>query len=360
MDTKDGIFLTTSASGTYPAFLGQAADKLGACYLPDPSAALKNLDADEGRVKAYLGTYFPRTVVEFRTIGQEILAHPAFRASICQDRPLRILDLGSGSGGAWMGFLLAFCDHGLKPRLEVVAIDGNEQALGLQKTLLPDLTAGTGVQVDLATLPVRLRSDRAGFAADLADCLEACNPAGGTGFDLVLVSKHFSEHYQAEGRAAHGVVADGLEALGACLAPQGMLIVLDVTNPIEPTGQFMSFRIAIETNEYLARRNARLHPVLPLPCGLHAGVSCAASTGCFTQRRLRVHHAGKGLIDNTKITYRFFCEYTFARAMLHDVDTGTAYAVNAARPLESCQCGRKVSTTPTRNGFVFPQLRSAA
>jgi SAM-dependent methyltransferase len=360
MDTKAIHFAADSATCNYPEFLGQAADRLGAFHLPDPAAALKNLDADADRVRAYLGTYFPRTVVEFRTIGRELLAHPAFRKSIRQDKPLRILDLGSGTGGAWIGFLLACCDHGLEQRLEVVAIDGNEHALNVQNALLPDLAAGTGAEIGLAIVPARLRSDRAGFAADLASCLEPCMPSGSAGFDLVLVSKHFSEHYQAEGTAAYGVVADGLEILGGCLAPQGALIMLDVTNPIEPTGQYMSFRLAQETVDYLSRRNARLHPVLPVPCALHAGRGCAASTGCFTQRRLDVHHVGKGLCDSTKITYRVFCEYGFAQQMLHDVDTEMAYSVNAARPQESCQCGRKVSVLPSRNGFVFPQMRSAA
>lgn len=358
MDAKKTI--TLPAPGLYPAFLGQAADRLGAFHLPDPTAVIMNLDAGEERVKDYLGTYFPRTVVEFRTIGQELLAHPAIRSGFETDRPLRILDLGSGSGGAWMGFLLACSDQGLQPRFDILAIDGNAQALALQKALLPDLAKATGAQINLTTAPLRLRSDRAGFAEDLETCLEPCRAADGSGFDLVMVSKHFSEHYQAEGSAAHGIIADGIEALGACLSPRGLLIVLDVTNPIRPTGQYFPLRLAQETLEYLSREHARLRPLLPLPCGLHAGKGCTASDGCFTQRRLSVHHAGKTLVDQTKITYRVFCDHRLARVMLDDVDTGTAFSVNAARPQESCQCGRKVMELPGENGFVFPILRNAA
>ena len=172
-----------------PQFIEQTARRLGARYAPNHDAARSNLYADESSVKTYLGTYFPRTVFEFQTIAGEMLDHPKIRRSLNKERPLRVLDVGSGTGGAWIGLAMALNRAQVSAGLSVEALDGNALALSVQKSFAQAITAATGMSIDLNTHQVTLGTTRGAFAADLSTALSAL--AGK--FDVVLVSKHLSD-----------------------------------------------------------------------------------------------------------------------------------------------------------------------
>lgn len=330
----------------YPAFLEQAAQALGARHRPDADAVRLNVDADATRVLEYLGTYFPRTVVEFRTIAGELLVHPAARAAVAGRGRLRVLDLGSGSGGAWIGLALALADARVPVAMEVTAIDGNAAALALQGALAPAVARATGLDIDVMTLAHTLRSDRVGFSEDLKACLEAVSP-GEEGFDVIIASKHFSEHYHAAHGAARGVVEAGLALLSRRLAETGLLFVLDLTCRIDG-GSYFAFDLADEVRRAVAG-DAGLRTILPLPCAAASSV-CDARSGCFTQRRLPVVRGGAGCCV-TKVTYRILSRPDLARRFLDGIPLDRPWAVNAARPMEACRMGRKIVALDAPSGF---------
>lgn len=65
-----------------PACIEQTAGQLGARFERMPQQVTQNLDAGPAQVRTYLGTYMPRTVVEFQTIGQELLTLAAVREGL--------------------------------------------------------------------------------------------------------------------------------------------------------------------------------------------------------------------------------------------------------------------------------------
>jgi SAM-dependent methyltransferase len=349
---KTTIPLRTADSDSYPAYLYAATKQLGARYIRDHESVLINLDADKQRVLDYLGTYFPRTVAEFRTIVGELLAHSTARNCVRGADVLRILDLGSGSGGAWIGLAHALCDAGINTPLEIIAVDGNEIALDLQHQLVSEVCKATGLGIRLTTLPCTLRSEQAGFAEDLADCLGACAHVSDR-YDFILASKHFSEHYHAAGFAARGVLHEGLSQLAGHLSDRGFMFLLDVTCCVYNNRKYFPLLLAEEVLQTVSTAGVDLHTILPLPCAGNPA-TCQARSGCFTQRKLSIRiERDYGINEVTKFTYRIFSRTPLAQAILKGMTLDAPWAVNAARPQEACQNGQKVHVLGALSGFHF-------
>jgi hypothetical protein len=349
----------TADSNSYPAYLYAATKQLGARYIRDHESVLINLDADKQRVLDYLGTYFPRTVAEFRTIVGELLAHSTARNNVRSANVLRILDLGSGSGGAWIGLAHALCDAGIKIPLEIIAVDGNKIVLDLQHELVKTVCKATGLNIRLITLPCTLRSEQAGFAEDLADCLADCAHVSDR-YDFILASKHFSEHYHAAGFAAQGVIHEGLSQLAGHLSDRGFMFLLDVTCCVYNNKKYFPLLMAEEVLQTVSNAGVDLHTILPLPCA--GNPSTCQARSCFTQRKLSIRiERDYGMSEVTKITYRIFSRKPLAHAILKGMPLDAAWAVNAARPQEACQNGQKVHVLGALSGFHFhPIARKSA
>jgi SAM-dependent methyltransferase len=342
-------------TSSLPACIERVACQLGARYNPDPVKARFNLHADEFSVKSYLGTYLPRTVFEFLTIGHDLFSQANMLKAVPIDRPLRILDLGSGIGGAWMGLASALFANGHSQPLHIDAVDGNRRALAKQAPFARAIAAEAGTRIKLFTTHCTLGADAASFAKDLVELLERLN----TQYDFVLVSKHLSEFYCAAGPAATGVVYEALHLLAPALTPQGYLVVLDLSTRIDEVGEFFPNLMAREIGQYLADHPDGMRAVLPVPCAVSSANGCAAGGGqCFTQRQMNFSHSinrtGAVRQESTKVTYRVFTHQAHARHLTAGYSHDLAYHVNAQRDHEACHRGRIVSQMRGVNGFLPP------
>jgi hypothetical protein len=107
-----------------PKFLEEHLRRIGAQYRPERRRARTFEDATPERNLVYLGTYFPRSVIESWNIWSELLRVPAIDAAFRQKDVLRVLDLGSGTGGAIVGLLLALHEWNYTGApVEVVPVD---------------------------------------------------------------------------------------------------------------------------------------------------------------------------------------------------------------------------------------------
>lgn len=343
-----------------PACIEQVARRLGAVHNPVRESARFNLFADDSSVKAYLGTYLPRTVFEFMTIGQEMLGHGAMRQTLAANRPLRILDLGSGTGGAWMGLAVALFSNGFAQNLEIDAVDGNALALSKHEPFVYALAAEAGVDINLTAHQRVLGPDVATFAADLQAVLAELNRQ----YDFVLVSKHLSEFYCAAGDAAQGVVYETLRLIESVLQPNGYLVMLDVTTPIHEVGAFFPNIMAHELGVYLEHHQEGLRPVLPVPCAVSARGGCAGGAGhCYSQRELHFCHGirrgGAVLTEKTKVAYRVLTHPAHAKRIVAGYAGDLPYHVNAHRSDQACQRGKIVFQPQGFDGYIPPVNRTA-
>lgn len=343
----------TKAGSDLPASIEWAANGMGAYHCRSFESARYNLDADANSVRAYLGTYFPRTVFEFMTIGRDMLGLASMRKAVPATRPLRVLDLGSGTGGAWLGLAAALIEDGFDQGLHIHALDGNLLALSKQSALAHAFSSETDVGIELATTHCVLGSDVESFSRDLARILATLDER----YDFVLVSKHLSEMYCAAGNAAHGVVYEALRLLSTVLADNGFLIMLDLTTRIDEVGQFFPNLMARELGAYLNSHPDGMQPVLPVPCALSAQGGCVGGKGgCYTQRKLHFRHAigCRGYLrdESTKVAYRVMAHPSLARSVSAGYATGLAYQVNACREEQACHQGRILTHVQSRNGYI--------
>ncbi|HQQ69170.1 MAG TPA: hypothetical protein PLL92_02510 [Alicycliphilus sp.] len=334
-----------------PAYIEHTARQLGARFERIPVLVTRNVDADVAQVHTYLGTYMPRTVLEFQTIGSELLSIPAVREGLPRGRTLRVLDIGSGTGGAWMGLAGALRQALDVRQLDVVATDGNAYALGLQPAFLRPLSQELGLGICLNREHFRLGLSYAAFMNDLSALLGRLQGQ----FDFILVSKHLSEFYQAGGQQAQPIVGAALHLLSQRLHATGSLVLLDVTQRTGAGTDFFPVRLARELSQYLAQEPEGLRPVLPVPCALHALTGCAAQSSCFTQREfaLRLCNPQTGEMErvSSKVTYRVFAHAQHARRISSAFAKGDADFVTDQDRQSACVDGAIVSTTRSRNGF---------
>lgn len=349
--TTSQITPTPTGTSDLPKYIEHTAHQLGARYAPDHDAVRSNLNADDWSVKSYLGTYFPRTVFEFKTIIGEMLDHPRIQGSLKKTRPLRILDLGSGTGGAWIGLALAVEQAQVAASLSIEAIDGNAMALAVQKSFAQAITTATGLPIDLNTQQITLGTTRKEFVDDLSTALSALVGK----FDVVLVSKHLSEFYENNLHASPGIIRDALKLLSGVLTKEGFLVVLDLTTQTKGSGTFFPITMARETASYLRNAREGVRPVLPVPCAMHMASNCAGTGSCYTQRKLSFCHGlalpGSLRTEITKITYLVFTPNGHAEQICSTYPTGVAYGVNANKPIVACKAGRIVDAPGCVSGY---------
>ena len=343
-----------------PACIERVARELGAIHYANAHAARLNLHADVYSVRCYLGTYLPRTVYEFMTIGKDMLAHAAMRKAVPADRPLRILDVGSGTGGAWMGLVTTLLAHGFEQGFEVDAVDGNALALSAQPHFAAAMQEEARVSIRLTTTRRRLGPDVAAFEHDLGEVLTQL----GRQYDFVLVSKHLSELYCAAGPAAYGVVYQALNLLGDVMLPTGYLMVLDMTTRIDEVGVYFPNILARELGIYLSQQPQALQPVLPVPCAVSATSGCTGGRGgCYTQRHMHLRHGMTSAAimrhEQTKVTYRVLTHRAQAANITAGYSSDLAYHVNDNCDSQACHRGRIVWHVRGYNGFKTPTQQAA-
>jgi ribosomal protein RSM22 (predicted rRNA methylase) len=182
-------------------------DALGTDYLNDPSLAA-----------AYLSYFFPVNLSKIQVLLDEL---PEDWYKPPDDRPLRILDLGSGPGTGAMAVLdwLNQHDHESLATLTVVALDASGEALRQARLLWTDYLRQACVrgaslvlyEGDLA------RARHNGWRNDVAQRAP---------YDLIIVANCLNELF---GRTSHsikeraGLVADLL----ALLVPHGTLMLVE-------------------------------------------------------------------------------------------------------------------------------------
>ncbi|MDD4927579.1 MAG: class I SAM-dependent methyltransferase, partial [Methylotenera sp.] len=329
--------LTSKPKSDLPACIERVSRSFGATRHCNSSAARFNLNSDNAGVQHYMGTYMPRTIFEFMTVGNEMLAFAPIRKTLGAGRPLRILDIGSGTGGAWMGLATALFANGFRDGLEIDAVDGNPIALRKQQAFATAISEDAQCPIAVRTICRKLGPSANAFRADLSAVLSEVEG----NYDFILVSKHLSELFCYVGAAAIGVVQHALNLLGNMLTPTGYVIVMDVTIRIEQMNEYFPQIFARELSQYLAQDAAVLQPVLPVPCAISAKSGCVGSTGaCYTQRLMQLQHSmpmSAGVyVENTKVTYRVLARRSLAARVATNYSPDLAYHVNDSQSAQAC------------------------
>lgn len=282
-------------------------------YNPDFIAAQQNLVADEEKLLSYLGTYFPRSFAEYYYITNQLLANLEVRCTWEKRKSIRILDIGSGTGGNLMGFIHALRRYIDLEDIEVVSLDGNQEALNLQKKVIEGC-----YDKEISFFPNVIKfANLLEFKSQLQGVLKNNGK-----FDAVLCSKSLSEMYLCEEFDRFNPRWDGVGYYGelfslteGILNQQGLMIVSDVTVLVPKLGLYIPNILNAELKTYLQTQQENgLRCVLPLSCAYWAE-SCANPRQCFNQKILRISHT-KRESDICKFTFRVLTHMDYAHSIL--------------------------------------------
>lgn len=318
-----------------PTFLDDLLDKINAVYAPQGINARFNFDADAEDNRIYFGTYFPRTVVESWNIFSELLAIPTIGEIFSKKRVIRIFDVGSGTGGAIVGFLLAL--ENWKPyraAVEITAIDYNQDALDQQSMMLDAISDRFSFSLKKEMRCQPLPFDLNGFV----DAFSKLSEAEENKYDIVIFWKCFSEFYNVNYASAQGVLKTALVYASQLLVQHGLCTVADVTSK-DNGYEYFSRVLNREANEHDQLPAAKMRTIIPLSCGT-SPILCDEKQ-CFTQRRFQVAH--RLAKQQTKIAYRVLASSQFAHTILKSFSRQKGYRVNQADSLEACIDRKKLN-----------------
>lgn len=284
---------------------------LGAKYSPNHSRFEYNLNLNTGEIKVYLGTYFPRSFVEVKSIFEEFSQNSNYLSLVEERTSVSILDLGCGTGGDLFG-LLSFLEK-YEPSLKSVkllAIDGSQMALRFFEKIMAEFKKHSRLKIDYRIGPVFIESEN-----DLnlvSDVLSAK-------YDLILSCKAICEML-AKRRIKNKAYKQTASMLSSKLTDKGIMLIEDVTIKSPATEKFIPYMLNAELNEFVAE-NDEFATIYPTAC---KDKESKCINGCFFKKEIRVTHSAKNN-DISKIIYRIIGKKPFAENIVVSSKGKTEY-----------------------------------
>ena len=128
---------------------------LNAEYAPDFQRFEYNLNLSHEDNLKYLGTYFPRSYAETFCIFDNVFTNELIKSKYALKTEVSILSVGCGTGGDIMGLLTIINKHFTSiKRINVVAVDGNEDALKILSQIIEQANRQFHKEVALSTRQV--------------------------------------------------------------------------------------------------------------------------------------------------------------------------------------------------------------
>lgn len=271
---------------------------LGAKYSPNHSRFEYNLNLNIDEIKVYLGTYFPRSFVEVKSIFEEFSQNSNYLSLVGERTSVSILDLGCGTGGDIFG-LLSFLEK-YEPSLESVkllAIDGNQMALRFFEKIMAEFKKHSRLKIDYRIGPVFIESE---------NDLNLVSDVLLDKYDLILSCKAICEML-AKKRIENRAYKQMASMLSSKLTDEGIMLIEDVTIKSPATGKFIPYMLNAELNEFVAE-NDDFATIYPTAC---KDKESKCINGCFFKKEIRVTHSAKNN-DISKIIYRIIGKKPFA------------------------------------------------
>lgn len=300
---------------------------LNAEYAPDFQRFEYNLNLSHEDNLKYLGTYFPRSYAETFCIFDNIFTNDVIKSKYALKTETSILSVGCGTGGDIMGLLTIINKHFASiKRINVVAVDGNEDALNILSQIVEQANRQFHKDVTLFTRQV------------VFDRINAIDT--NSSFDFIITSKLINEIInKGKGRMDNSYY-DFAQAFLPMLKEEGFMLILDVTTKVGAS-EFCPILLNRQVNQFVYE-----HPdfvsIIPIPCANKD--NCQVQ--CFSQKEFTVSHS-RFANDKSRVAYRILVKKAFSQILqLTRQDKNARYQIH---PEKYCGQGNLVV-----DGFYLP------
>ena len=231
---------------------------LGARIGNDPAKVMSNLGNSHLDNLYYLGTYFPRTYAEIRTIMKKLNEETDYFTleEIKNQRRFRILSVGCGTGGDVVSLIDCVKEITGCKFFSVTLIDGNEDALDTcQKIIsMQEMQKGLTTRIEVINQTIKEPSDFHRMSKQMSDSHK---------FDFIITSKFINELISN----FHNAYSNFVSGFSTLLARNGLIIITDTTDKRRYNGTFAWIP---EIMNYDINNNISVHAgigtIMPPPC----------------------------------------------------------------------------------------------
>lgn len=290
-----------------------------AIYQRKADFVTSNLDNDNTRNRIYLGTYFPRSYSESFQIFSDLFHERIIEEELLKKEELRILVVGSGTGGDLMGLLHALLHRNLlkDKRMYVDSFEGNAEAIEMQKQFVERFNREFFTDV-----VVKAHQTVFVFGEKMFDSLNR-----GVRYDVILTFKFINEFYR-NAPAVKDVYRLFVRQSSEIVAPRGVVVIGEVTD--KANGRFLPMWIADELRGEVAE--GKLGFLLPKSCALW-GDHCDG--GCFSGKQFCTKHGGTES-DASKLTFRILATKAFCESIVAHYPADIHYMINYNLGIKPC------------------------
>lgn len=264
---------------------------LHAEYAPDFQKFEYNLNLQHKDNLKYLGTYFPRSYAETFCIFDNLFSNEVVKSKFAIMKEVSILSVGCGTGGDIIGLLTVLNKHFASiKRVEVVAIDGNEDALNILSQIILQLKQHFHKDVYITTNQV------------VFEKITAVDTK--SSFDFIITSKMINEIIKKGNSRFNNSYYDFAKAYSPLLKENGIMMILDVTTKDEMS-EYCPILLNRQINQFVYEQPDYVS-VIPIPCAEKE--NCQMQ--CFTQKEFTVTHS-KFVDDKSRVAYRILLKKAF-------------------------------------------------
>lgn len=299
---------------------------LNAEYAPDFQKFEYNLNLTSEDNQRYLGTYFPRSYAETFCIFDNIFCNEAIKSKFLELTDVSILSVGCGTGGDILGLLTAINKHFVSvKKINIVAVDGNENALSLLSQMIPQAKQQFRKDVLFSTKHIVFNEIT---TADINNS-----------FDIIITSKMINEIInKGEGRLDNSYY-DFAQCYSSMLNEYGIMMILDVTTKVGAS-DFCPILLNRQINKFVYEYPDFVS-IIPIPC--IGKDNCHIQ--CFSQKEFSVSHS-KATNDKSRVAYRILVRTTFLRYLKLTQQQDVQYEI---QPDRYCGQGSNIA-----DGFFLP------
>lgn len=282
-----------------------------------------NLNNDESANKRYIGTYFPRSLVESYFIMQDLYAHRRIKQVIDQKQNLKILDIGTGTGGNIIGLLhFLKSNNFINKPVDIYTVEGNNNAIEFQRQFFRrfNQTFRTNYTLHYANIVFSTQT----LDNQLTQFLNRLNIS----FDIITSFKFVSEFYNSEYQNSAGIFHDFAKTLSQFLNQNGLFLLLDLVSGDYEHRNMRPFTTQImsdELNKYVKNPTSNLAYILPICCGFWSH-ECRTKL-CYIERQFKIEHS-RSRNDKSKVTYRVMVPKPLADLILSDIEEKEQYQMS--------------------------------